>query len=150
MSTEKKISRDNYSKSIESYNFKNIDKDKHIEICKKGAESKINSGYIHSDETKSKIKQSNINKDWSFRKSEEYKKMISDKTKEGMSKIDSTEFQRKALESRLAYWENKKSVQRNQIIELQHLNYTPKQIRKTLNMSYHVYNSRLKEIKYGR
>jgi hypothetical protein len=146
----KKIARDNYSKSIEKYNFKNIDKDKHSEIAKAGAISRLTSGYVHSDNTKLKIKESNKNKDWSFRKSEEYRKMISDKTKNAMSRLDNTELQRKALEGRLKYWENKREVQRKQIIELQQLNCNQKQIRETLNMSYHIYNSRLKEIKYRR
>jgi len=146
----KKIALRNYKNNIEKHNFKNLDKDKLKSLSKKGNKTRTESGYIHSEETKLKIKESNKNKDWSFRKSKEYKKMISDKTKEAMSKIDNTKLQKKALEGRLLYWENKRKEQINKIISLQKLNYTNKEIRKELNMTYHVFNSRLQEIKYGR
>jgi hypothetical protein len=141
----RQLAKDNYSKSIESYNFKNIDKNKHFEICKKGAIAHQNSEYIHSEETKSKIKDSNKNRDWSDRKTEDYRNNISIKTKEAMSKLDN-KFQEKALESRLIYWSNKRIEQINNIIELQNTGNTPKEIRVKLNISYHVYNSRIKEI----
>lgn len=142
----KQLAKNNYKSSLESYNFKNIDKDKRTEISKKGVEARHNSGYIHSEETKSKIKNSNTNKDWSNRQSEEYKKMISDKTKEAMSKLDN-KFQEKALKSRLKYWANKREEQINKIVELQNLGLSPKQIKTELNISHHIYSSRIKEIK---
>ena len=145
----RQLAKDNYSKSIESYNFKNIDKNKHSEICKKGATAQQDSGYIHNEETISKIKDSNKNRDWSDRKSEDYRNNISIRTKEAMSKLDN-KFQEKALESRLIYWSNKREEQINKIIELQNLCFTPKQIKIELNMSHHIYSSRIKEIKYGR
>jgi hypothetical protein len=145
----RQLAKDNYSKSIESYNFKNIDKNKHSEICKKGATAQQDSGYTHNEETISKIKDSNKNRDWSDRKSEDYRNNISIRTKEAMSKLDN-KFQEKALESRLIYWANKREEQINKIIELQNLCFTPKQIKIELDISQHIYSSRIKEIKYGR
>lgn len=145
----KQLAKNNYKSSLESYNFKNLDKDKHSEIAKKGAKARHNLGYIHSEETKFKIKNSNLNKDWSNRQSKEYRKMISDKTKEAMAKLDN-KFQEKALKSRLKYYANKKEEQINKIIELQSIGLSPKQIITELNISYHIYSSRIKDIKYGR
>ena len=146
----RQLAKDNYSKSIESYNFKNIDKNKHSEICKKGATAQQDSGYIHNEETISKIKDSNKNRDWSDRKSEDYRNNISIRTKEAMSKIDMEEMQRKAVEGRLLYWKNKREEQINKIIELQNLDLSPKQIKIELSITHHIYSSRIKEIKYGR
>lgn len=42
----KQLAKNNYKSSLESYNFKNLDKDKHSEIAKKGAKARHNLGYV--------------------------------------------------------------------------------------------------------
>jgi hypothetical protein len=143
----RQLAKDNYHKSIKKYNFKNIETSKHSIIAKKGAIAQKESGYAHSGETKAKIKESNKNRDWSERNSKEYRDKISLKTKEAMSKLDNKELQRKALEGRLLFWKNKREAQIIKIIELQKLNYTPEEVMDKLNMSKHVYYSRIKEMK---
>ena len=95
----KNVAKNNY-KNIEKHNFKNLDTEKMKEIAKSGNRARTEKGYIHSKKTKEKIRKSNKNKDWSFRKTKEYRQNISEKTKLAMSKLDQKELQRKALDAR--------------------------------------------------
>lgn len=142
----KKIALENYKNNIEKYNFKNLDKDELKTLSKKGNKARTESGYTHSDKTKAKIKESNKNKDWSERKSEAYRKMISDKTKEAMEKLDRVKIQQKAQEGRKKYWKEKHKVLDANIVEMIDNGLTPAEISNKLDISTRTYYNRLKII----
>ena len=141
----KNVAKDNYY-NIEKYNFKNLDKKELKNLAKKGNKARNCNGYIHSKETKQKIADSNKNRDWSERKSEAYRKMISDKTKEAMTQLDMTQLQIKAQEGRKKYWEEKHKVLDTEIIKMINNGLTPTEISNKLNISTRTYYNRLKVI----
>lgn len=139
------VAKDNYY-NIERYNFKNLDIEKLKNLAKKGNKTRMFNGYIHSKETKQKIADSNKSRDWSERKSEVYRKMISDKTKEAIAKLDMIQIQIKAQKGRKKYWEEKHKVLDAEIIKMINNGLTPTEISNKLNISTRTYYNRLNVI----
>jgi len=136
--------KDNYHKSVEQYNFKNIEKDKLSEIAKTGSTAQLDSGYVHTKSTIEKITESNRNKDWTDRKTPEYRKFISEQTKAGNAKVPKEKKdaqQKKALETRMIGITKKREVTKQKIYKLQQDGLTPREIRFKLNLSYHRYRN---------
>ena len=109
-----------------------------------GAKARAALGYIHSEETKSKIKESNKNKDWSARESKEYRNMISQKTKKAMSKIDMVEMQKKAAIGRRLFWEKRHAETDPIILQLKEQGLKPKEIALILNITERTVYNRIK------
>jgi len=135
-----------YENNLRKHSFGNIEKDKHSEIAKLGSKARTESGYKHSDKTKSKIKESNKNTNWDIRKTEEYKLMISEKTKLAMKNIDMKKNTEKSIASRQKYWNEKHKKDRELIINLIKDGCKTKDILNKLSISYPTYIKRLNEI----
>lgn len=133
------------------YGFNSIDKEKHKEICRKGAYKLVEMGYTHSEETKKKI--SDAQKGISFEErfgvdgAVEQKKLISQKTKEAMKKVDWDVLMGKALEGRKKYWDNKHLEDREKILQYINEGLSVKKILANLDISTPTYYKRLEELK---
>jgi group I intron endonuclease len=131
------------------YGFNNIDKEKNIEIARKGAYKLVEIGYTHTNETKQKISDSQIGISYEDRHGKEeaqlLKNKISKTTKEAMKKVDWNTLMEKALKSRNKFWNSKHDEQKKKIIELKAQNIPIKTIIAQLNIStptyYKLWNS---------
>ena len=107
-------------------------------------------GYKRTEETKQKISEAQMGITMEERhgeeKSKELKKIISEKTKEAMSKLDKNEIQRKAEIGKAKYWKKKHEDDRAKIIELKKLGYKIKHILSELDITTPTYYARMKEI----
>jgi group I intron endonuclease len=133
------------------YGFNSIDKEKQREIARKGAYKLVEMGYTHSEETKKKI--SDAQKGISFEErfgvdgAVEQKKLISQKTKEAMKKVDWDVLMEKALEGRRKYWDNKHLEDREKILQYINEGLSVKKILANLDISAPTYYKRLEELK---
>lgn len=107
-------------------------------------------GYIHTEETKQKISEAqkgiSMEERHGMKKTVELKKLISEKTKEAMSKLDKIELQRKVEIGRSKYWNTKHKQDRDKIMELKKLGYKIKHILSELDITAPTYYARMKEI----
>jgi group I intron endonuclease len=141
--------RKNIIKHNKIYGFNSIDKEKNIEIARKGAYKLVEMGYTHTNETKQKISDSQIGISYEDRHGKEeaqlLKSKISDATKKAMKKVDWDVLMGKALESRNKFWNSKHEEQKKKIIELKAQNIPIKTIIAQLNIStptyYKLWNS---------
>lgn len=156
------VSNDMYIQSIEgrkrgfknglaNYTFDKIDKEKHKEICRKGAYKLVEMGYTHSEDTKKKI--SDAQKGITFEErfgidgAVEQKKVISQKTKEAMKKVDWNLLMERALKGREKYWNNKHLEDREKILQYINEGLSVKKILANLDISAPTYYKRLEELK---
>jgi group I intron endonuclease len=146
-----KVVKEKLRKSAIKYNnFGNFTEEEKIKYSRMGATVLNNSGYTHSDETKHKISAAQIGISYEERygveKTKKLKKLISQKTKEGMAKLDMKELQRKAEIGKAKYWKKKHEDDRAKIIELKKLGYKIKHILSELDITTPTYYARMKEI----
>ena len=131
-------------------NFGNFTKEQKIKHAKMGNKARTDGGYKHSEETKQKMKDAQKGITFADRYDEErstkLKKLISEKTKEAMSKLDMKELQRKAEIGKAKYWKKKHEDDRAKIIELKKLGYKVKHILTELDITAPTYYARIREM----
>lgn len=131
--------------------FKSLTDEHRSENARKGAYKLVEMGYTHSEETKKKI--SDAQKGISFEErfgvdgAVEQKKLISQKTKEAMKKVDWDALMEKALEGRKKYWDNKHLEDREKILQYINEGLSVKKILANLDISTPTYYKRLEELK---
>jgi len=129
---------------------KKLSKEERIAGAKRANNARTDSGYKHSEETKHRISAAQIGITYEERydeeKSNELKKLISQKTKEAMKNVDRELLGKKSVENRTPYWNKKHEEQRARIIELQKLGISPKHIMHDLDISYPTYYKRIDEL----
>ena len=130
---------------------KNRSKSERITLAKSANKARTEKGYTHSDETKEKISnsQSGVSKEERYgrEKSDKLKKLISERTKEAMAKLDRVELQRKANIGRTKFWNTKHEDDRNKLLELKSKGLDVKTIIAEMGISYPTYYARLNELK---
>lgn len=133
-----------------NYTFDKLDKEIMREIARMGAYGKMKTGYTHSKETKEKISEAQKGITYEDRlgkkEAEKRKKLISQRTKEGMKNLDWDTMMEKALEGRKRYWDKTHEEHRQKIMEYQLQGLKVKEIVARLDISLPTYYKRVKEI----
>jgi group I intron endonuclease len=141
----------NYDLKLRKYNFSNLSKKDRTKFAKLGNNARKNSDYVHSDETKKKISNSQIGityeQRYGSKKANKLKNKISEATKEAMKSVDRELLGKKSVEARKPFWDNKHKQQKEKIIELKNKNISVKKIIAELNISTPTYYKLWNEIK---
>jgi len=138
-------------KAVQNAKWPEFTKEERIKHAKIGNKARTMKGYKHSDDTKQKMSEAQIGisneERHGEKRAKEISKLISERTKEAMAKLDNDEIQRKSLIGRKKYWNTKHEEDRARILDLKRKGTPVKTIVATLDITPPTYYARLRELK---